>query len=74
VHILLIVSASYAVYCNTFVIMFVCFFAILCSSFSALMLLVGRQEGRPAVKVLPQQFQRVYFLGTGLMWSNLGVT
>ena len=35
------------------------------SSFSALMLLVGWQEGHPACKnkVLPQQFPRVYFWG-----------
>jgi len=41
-------------------------------SFTALMLLVGRQEGKPTYKKLLEQFSQVLPYGPGLTWSNSG--
>jgi len=40
------------------------------SSFSALMLLVGRQKGHPACKNSATTIPKSLILGTGLTWSN----
>jgi len=41
------------------------------TSFSALMLLTGRQEGHPAGKCSVTTIHKSSFLGTGVTWSNL---